>query len=581
MTGSAIAPPAAPSACTVFINGQVHTIDAQQSVAEAAVVRDGRIAYVGSNQGAQALAGAAARVIDLRGRMLMPGIVDAHQHPFFGGRLLQSCNLDYLPLTRDEFFARVGQRLAQDGADATAPLQVQGWYRDYMQPPGTTITRADLDALSATRPIVLTNRDQHTKVLNSAALAFLHIDEGTPQPTDGRIGRDADGRLNGLFEDGAALMINERLPKPTFEDDLTAARAAATTLSRLGVTTVLDALATPESLAPFAALRDAGELPLRFFGAGLIAGDRFADPAAVIAYLGELRERYASPITADQGSIQILSGKIFIDGVLQFPTQSAALLSPYLVDKGGPGLKCWCAGHHRGDIYVDPGRMNTLIPALADAGYDIHIHAIGDRAVRLALDGIAHARARHPGASYRPAIAHDELVDAADVPRFAALNVCPVMSFQWAVPGPNSVTAVKDHLGPARFAHMEPISTLARAGARVAYGSDWPVDKLNYWKSLKGGIDRTGDGRYGAAYAGTLNDEPGISRALALQSATIHAAWTLHLDHALGSIEPGKLADLIVLDRDVMQAPLEDWPDTRVLMTMLGGRIVFEEPELA
>ena len=574
-----IAEPAAPAATTVFLNGYVFTVDAGLSVAEAVVVQGGRIAFVGTSADAQALGTAPDRVIDLAGRMLMPGIVDAHQHPFFGGRLLRSCNLDYLPLTRAEFFAKVGQHLAVD-CETNAPLEIQGWYRDYMQPPGTTITRGDLDELSATRPIVLTNRDQHTKVLNSAALRFLGIDESTPQPSDGRIGRDETGRLNGLFEDGAALMINERLPKPSFEDDVAAARASASLLSSLGVTTVLDALSSPETLAPFAALRDAGELPLRFFGAGLIAGDRFSDPAAVVAYLGELRETYCSPLVADAGSIQILSGKIFIDGVLQYPTQSAALLSPYLVNKGETGQACWCAGHHKGDIYVDPAMMNTLIPDMADSGYDIHIHAIGDHAVRLALDGIAHARARHPGESYRPAIAHDELVDAADVPRFAALNVCPVMSFQWAVPGPNSVTAVKDYLGPERFAHMEPISTLAQAGARVAYGSDWPIDKVNYWKSLKGGIDRTGDGRFGAEYAGTLNDEPGISRELALQSCTIHAAWTLHLDDQLGSIEPGKLADLIVLDRNVMEAPLEDWPDTRVLMTMLGGRIVFEDSAL-
>ena len=226
-------------------------------------VQSCRPAAIGRRRVQQAHAGAAGPVIDLRGRMLMPDIVDAHQHPFFGGRLLQSCKLDDLPLTRGEFFARVGQRLAQDGADVTAPLQVQGWYRDDMQPPGTTSTRADLDALSATRPSVLTNRDQHTKVLNSAALAFLDIDEGTPQPSDGRIGRVADGHPNGLFEHGAALMINERLPKPTFEEDLAAARCAATTLTRLGVTTVPDALATPKTLAPLAACRDAGQLPLR------------------------------------------------------------------------------------------------------------------------------------------------------------------------------------------------------------------------------------------------------------------------------------------------------------------------------
>jgi predicted amidohydrolase YtcJ len=150
------------------------------------------------------------------------------------------------------------------------------------------------------------------------------------------------------------------------------------------------------------------------------------------------------------------------------------------------------------------------------------------------------------------------------------------MSYQWAIPGPNSVTGAKDYLGPERFNRMEPMHSLAASGARLAYGSDWPVDQMGYWLALKGGVARSGDGRWGPAYSGTLNAEPGISRQLALRSITLNSSWEVHQEEVTGSIETGKFADLIVLDRNFMTIPVDDIPQIKVLFTMVGGKVVYD-----
>jgi hypothetical protein len=193
------------------------------------------------------------------------------------------------------------------------------------------------------------------------------------------------------------------------------------------------------------------------------------------------------------------------------------------------------------------------------------------------IDPTLNMRARLKNSPVRSAIAHAELVDPKDYHRFAELGVVPVMSYQWAIPGPNSVTGAKDYLGPERFNRMEPMHSLAAAGARLAYGSDWPVDQMGYWLALKGGVARSGDGRWGPTYGGTLNAEPGISRQLALRSITMNSSWEVHQEKVTGSIETGKFADLIILDRNFMTVPVDDIPDIKVLYTMAGGKVVYDD----
>lgn len=203
------------------------------------------------------------------------------------------------------------------------------------------------------------------------------------------------------------------------------------------------------------------------------------------------------------------------------------------------------------------------------------MHADGDGAVRLALDAVADLRRTHPGKDIRPAIAHAEIVDPADYPRFAELNAVPVLSFQWGKPAADTIEGARDYLGPYRHAIMEPSGLLAIYGARLTFGSDWPVDPLNEWFALKVAVTRTTTREDQAKYPGRLGIDPGLSLDTALRAMTSGSAYALHVESDVGSIEVGKYADLIVLDRDLTVTAPEDLGDTKVVLTMVGGRVVY------
>jgi len=264
---------------------------------------------------------------------------------------------------------------------------------------------------------------------------------------------------------------------------------------------------------------------------------------------------------------------------LQAPAQTAGMLQPYFVNAGTAAAPKWQPGTQSGPVYVAPAVLNPLIEALARAGFDPHVHAIGDRAVRQTLDAYALMRKALPGQDIRAAIAHDETVDPADDRRFRALDVIPVMSYQWAKRGPDSIDGARDFLGPTRFRRMEPEGSLYAAGARIAFGSDWPVDRLDEWFALKVGVTRTGDGTLGPQYDGPFNAEKGLPRAAVLRSITMNSAYELHQDAETGSLEPGKLADLIVLDRNPLRGPAEGIARVKVLLTMVGGKAVWSAPK--
>jgi predicted amidohydrolase YtcJ len=216
---------------------------------------------------------------------------------------------------------------------------------------------------------------------------------------------------------------------------------------------------------------------------------------------------------------------------------------------------------------------------LGKEGLSPHMHTDGDRAVREALDAVEATRKTYANADIRPALAHCELVDPADYARFAALNVTPVLSFQWEKPAGDTIEGVRDSLGPRRHALIEPAGVLAAAGARIAFGSDWPVDPLDEWFAMKVGVTRTAQPGASPEYSGRLGPDPGLPLPTVVRAMTLGAAYTLGQDHEIGSLEVGKLADLIVLDRNVFQIPPEEIPSTRVLMTVVGGTTVFEQAQ--
>jgi predicted amidohydrolase YtcJ len=578
MLAGAAAHAAAPPADLVYRNGFVYTVDSQDSVHQALAVRAGRIVYVGANAGARALVGKATRVIDLHGRMLMPGLIDAHMHPQSGGSRLLNCSLDYRALSVPQFQARIQACLDRDKSkEPDRWLVVVNWFQQGMRPDGVATSAALLDALKTARPILVRSSFGHSVQLNSRAIALAGITRDTPDPAGGKIVRDASGAATGLLEDAAQEMAMRLLPPLSVAENLAASRAALAAMRRQGITSFLDAWTDPETMTAFRTLQRRGKLSARAHFAVLVDLDQGATPQAAVANVLQEQKRFDQGATRPAPSMQVRHAKLFMDGVIAAPALTGAMLEPYLVDKGSAGQPDWQPGPSRGSAsYFSPAALRSTLSALAKAGVDPHIHADGDRAVRESLDAIEALRATPEGRDARPTLAHAEIVAPADYPRFARLGVAPVLSLQWGKPAPDTVGALKPFLGPARYAAVEPQALLLNAGARVAYGSDWPVDPLDVWFALKVGVTRTAAPDAGREFAGRLTAQPGMPRAAVLRAATVNAAWALRQEAVLGSLEVGKLADLIVLDRNVLHIPEEEIARVKVVQTVVGGRIVYQ-----
>jgi predicted amidohydrolase YtcJ len=572
---------AATPADTVMRNGYVYTVDGQNSVQQAIAISGGKIVYVGSDAGVDAYIGKQTQLIDLAGRMLMPGFVDAHMHPGDGGRAMTLCDLKYQTMTRAQFQASIQACLDADkdkGPDVW--LEVGSWDRMGMTGLDGDADKSTLDALKTKRPIQVRSTDFHTVLTNSRGLELAGINKSTADPEDGKYRRDSAGNPNGICEDGAAESLAAVVPPATDAEKLNQVRAALDAMRQQGITSFFDALSGPENGKAFTSLQKTGELTARaLLAIKLDPAAAAADPVKTIA------EAKALASTYDQGEVHAAPGvnmrhvKLFMDGIINAPADTGAMLTPYLHNSGTDKAPKWTPGKNLGELYFPPQVLNPLLLQAVKAGLDPHLHATGERAVRDALDSVAYVRKELPGTDFRPAIAHAESVDPADYSRFKALDVTATMSFQWAQQAPSTVDGTSDHLGAARFARMEPSGSIAHAGGRVAFGSDWPVDPLDEFLALKVGVTRSGDPTnphsYGPKYAGRLNADPALSRAEVLRSITLSSAEQLKLDAVLGSVEVGKFADLIVLDKNFMQVPEEELGRNDVLLTLVGGKVVW------
>jgi hypothetical protein len=570
---------AAPPADLVYRNGVVYTADASDSVRQALAVRAGRIVYVGDDAGVAAFTGKLTRVVDLHGRMLMPGLIDGHMHPQSGGSRLLSCSLDYQPLTVAQMQQRIQACIERDQASKNDPerwLLVVNWFQQGMLPDGVGTSKATLDALDTRRPVIVRSSFGHSVQLNSRAIAVAGIKADTPDPVAGKIVRDSAGEATGRLEDAAQDMAMNLLPPLTVAQNLAASTLALEAMRKQGITSFLDAWTDPETMTAFATLQRQGKLTARAHFAVLIDLDKGVKPAAAVSALLKQQKEYDQGPSRVAPSMQVRHAKLFMDGVIAAPAFTGAMLAPYLVNKGSAEHPDWQPGSSRGpDSYFTPAQLNQTLALLAAARIDPHLHVDGDRAVRDALDAVALLRASKNGKRVRPALAHDEIVDPADFARFAQLDVTPVLSFQWAKPAPDTVGALRDYLGPERYALVEPQALLQQAGARIAYGSDWPVDPLDLWFALKVGVTRSAAPDAGKEYAGRLTAQPGMSRTAVLRAATINAAYTLRQETISGSLEVGKFADLIVLNRNFFTIPAEEIANIKVVQTVVGGRIVY------
>ncbi|HYZ11388.1 MAG TPA: amidohydrolase [Actinomycetota bacterium] len=509
-------------------------------------VRDGRIAAIGAS--VREAAGPRPEVIQVGGGLILPGFQDAHVHPPSSGLERLRCDLNG---AED---AETSLRIVAEYARAHPQepwILGGGWWPAAF--PGGTPRRDDLDAIVPDRPVYLPNRDGHGAWVNTRALEAAGIDGRTPDPPDGRIERDlATGEPSGTLHEGAMKLVERVVPLTSTRDWERAILEAQAYLHALGITAWQDAWVGPEHLDAYLALAGRGRLTARVVTALWWERGRGLDQ---IEDLAERRARSVPVDGVDAGSV-----KIMVDGVVESFT--AHLLEPYLDAHGDP------TGNH-GIPFFETDALTAAVSRLDREGFQVHVHAIGDAAVRSALDAFEAARRANGPRGNRHHIAHLQVVHPEDVPRFAALDVTANVQALWACHEPQMDELTIPFLGPERAARQYPFASLARSGARLAFGSDWSVSTPNPLLQIEVAVTRVDPRRReGEAFL----PEERLAPAAALEAFTRGSAFVNRLDDTAGTIEPGKAADLIVLDRD----PFEAGPigEARPLVTMVGGRIV-------
>jgi predicted amidohydrolase YtcJ len=544
----------------VFTGGPVFTADTVRSRASAVAVTGGRIVAVGAGRVSE-LVGPATEVVDLRGRMLIPGFQDAHVHPVWGGLDMLRCDLSDLA-TAAEYLDAIGRYVRGHGSDEW--ILGGGWQMSAF--PGGTPTAAALDAVTGDRPAFFPNRDGHGAWVNSAALRLAGIDRDTPDPSDGRIERDADGTPSGTLHEGAMGLVNRLLPEESLERLTEALLLGQRYLHSFGITAWQDAIVGSYGDAGDpgpAYLRAAADGTLTARVVGAIWWDRTRGLEQIPSIL-ERRELYRG------GRFAATSVKVMQDGVAENFT--AAMLEPY------------CDGHghftdNSGISFVAPEILNEAVPLLDAAGFQVHFHAIGDRAVRECLDAVEHAIARNGRGDNRHHIAHIQVVHPEDVARFRELGVAANMQSLWATYEPQMVELTLPFLGTPRSAWQYPFGDLLRAGAVLAAGSDWSVSTPDPMAAIHTAVNRTAAPGYEEGEYDAFLPEQAIDLASSLTAYTAGSAWVNHLDHATGTIEVGKFADLAVLDRDPFAGPADEIGATRTLQTFVEGERVYAAPD--
>ncbi|WP_406463602.1 amidohydrolase [Streptomyces sp. NBC_01622] len=533
----------------LFTNGPVLTPEGRTATAVA--VTGDRITAVGHAE-VRDLAGPGTQVVDLAGRLLLPGFQDAHVHPVPAGLELTQCDLTGTKTAADTL-ATV--RAYADAHPEREWITGGGWSMEAFE--GGTPTKELLDSVVPDRPVYLPNRDHHGAWVNSRALELAGITRDAPDPADGRIERNASGEPAGTLQEGAMQLVGRLTPPTTPADRLAALLHAQRHLHALGITAWQDAIVgkfagmDDPSDAYLTAARD-GSLTARVVGALWWDRERGAEQ------ISELAERRAA---LSHGRFHAGSVKLMLDGVAE--TGTAALLDPYLD-------KCGCATGNRGTSFIDPDQLPKYVTELDALGFQCHFHALGDRAVRNALDAVEAAREANGPTDTRPHLAHLQVVHPEDVARFARLGAVANIQPLWAAHEPQMDELTIPFLGPERALWQYPFGALLRSGATLAAGSDWPVSSPDPLQGIHVAVNRVEPASAGPVFL------PGerIGLAEALTAYTAGSAYANHLDDT-GRVAAGALADLVVLDRDPFAAPPEEIAETRVARTYVGGAEVY------
>jgi len=543
------------TADSVLLHGRIYTLDIKHPWAEALAIRNGKILAVGSDREISRLRGTSTKVIDAKGRLVLPGFTDCHVHFMEGSLLLQQIFLNGVK-SIPEIQSRVKAYAATHPDESW--LLGRGWNYPVFAPSGMP-DKKYLDEIVPDRPVYLDGFDGHSWWANSKALEIAHITKDTPEPPGGSFVRDPKtGEPTGAIkEDAADAIIRRAIPEPNHEQKLKTLLAGIELANRLGVTRVhglteIDALRDDlHNVDLIQELQRDGKLTLRFYLAYRV------DPPEVskqqLREIVEARDHYHDDWIA-AGAV-----KFFMDGVIE--THTAAMLAPYSDDSSLSGQLFW-----------DIERYKKGVAELDRRGIQVFTHAIGDRAIRTALDGYEHAAQVNGTKDARHRIEHIEDVSADDIPRFGKLGVIASMQPLHAYPDDDTLKAWAPNVGPERAQRAWAWHSIQAAGGVLAFGSDWPVVTLSPWEGLQNAVTR--QTTEGEPKGGWIPSER-ISLADAIKGYTLNAAFAGHREKTEGSLEPGKLADLIVISQDLFKVDPMKIGETKVLLTMVGGRVVY------
>lgn len=569
----AVAGAATVKANLLLQHGKIYTMDATRSWASAIAVKDGRIIYVGDDAGVQKWIGPKTELMDLAGRLVLPGFIDSHVHPVSSGVEMNRCDV-LEKATVEDVLATI--KACAEAHPEKPWIIGNGWA--YTLFPDADPKKELLDAIVPDRPVMIGSYDSHSIWINSKALQVAGITKDTPDPEKGRIERDAQGEPSGTLREDACDLVYSILPKPTLEEELEGLKQALAVMNSAGITGFLDASVGEEELNVYQEAEKRGLLTAR------VSGAQYADPEGTIDNIsgimgtsqkypqdGTLMKRLYAQVERlkkrrtlyHSKHLKADTVKIFEDGVIE--TNTAALLYPYL-DKG----------NDTGMVYWEPERLNPFVAMLDKEGFQVHFHAIGDRAIRYALNAAEYAQKENSIRDARPTIAHVQLIDPADVPRFAQLRVIPSFQPLWAYEDSYIRDLTVPKLGPDRMRWIYPMQSVAKHGAVMAMGSDWSVSSINPLDGIEVAVTRR-DPEESESKGSPFIPEEQLDLRTALAAYTIGSAYANYWEKETGSLEIGKSADLIVLSENVFEAPAPRINEAKVMLTLFEGKKVYEK----
>ena len=538
------------SADVIVINARVYTVNPQQAWADAIAVRGDKILAVGDKTKIEAYRGKATKTIDAQGRLVLPGFTDCHIH-FMDGSL----GLTRVDLNGAGTVAEIQKRVkAYADSHAKEPwIQGMGWTYPTFKPTGLPDKKI-LDDVVADRPIYLVAFDGHSSWANSKALAMAGIDRNTPDPANGKIVRDEKGEATGALKEAAGDLIDAKIPKPTRSERLDALRKGIHEANKAGLVRVHSAGQDFEYLDLYNDLRKSGELTLRFYIAYFLNPPGLTP--AISQQIEDARRQYNDSWIS--GGVV----KTMLDGVVEAHT--AAMLDPYSDDPSQSGKLFW-----------DPDQYQATVATLDSRGLQIFTHAIGDKAVRLALDAYQKAADVNKTKDARPRIEHIETISAQDIDRFGKLGVVASMQPLHSYPDEDTLSIWARNIGPERATRPWVWRSIEQKGGVLAFGSDWPVVTLNPWPGVQTAVTRqTSEGEP----VGGFVPQQRLSLDDTIRAYTLGAAFAGRREKTEGSLEAGKVADFIVLDRDLFKIEPSEIGKTEVMLTVVGGKVVYESP---